>query len=165
MSRVLFHPPLPDWPHEPLACKLAPGTPSGFKGVSKVREGCYRARAWVAGKGVRTVWTAKTAEEAAWVLARWHIYPTLLTSPPKRPAKASDEAGRRVGGEKLAPRVLDAGMLSAAERLGSQPGKRQKCAVDTGGASRPDQMARARSKPGAPTTAHRYPPLSRVKNT
>ena len=89
MSRVLFHPPLPDWPHEPLACKLAPGTPSGFKGVSKVREGCYRARAWVAGKGVRTVWTAKTAEEAAWVLARWHIYPTaslaLLTSPPKTP--------------------------------------------------------------------------------
>ena len=106
MSRVLFQPPLPGWPHEPLACKLAPGTPSGFKGVSKVREGCYRARAWVAGRGVRTVWTAKTAEEAAWVLARWHTCPTLLPSPPKRPAKASDEAGRRVGGEKLAPRVL-----------------------------------------------------------
>jgi|TARA_B110000046_G_scaffold138305_1_gene144686 hypothetical protein len=154
MSRVLFHPPLPDWPHEPLACKLAPGTPSGFKGVSKVREGCYRARAWVAGKGVRTVWTAKTAEEAAWVLARWHICPTLLTSPPKRPAKASDEAGRRVGGEKLAPRVLDAGMLSAAERLGSQPGKRQKCAVDTVAGRADHQMVQVGRIP-----------LSPVKNT
>ena len=95
-----------------------------------MREGCFRARAWVAGKGVRTVWTAKTPEEAAWMLARWHICPTLLPSPPKRPAKGSDEAGRRVSGEKLAPRVLDAGVLSAPERPESQPGKRQKCAVD-----------------------------------
>ena len=130
MSRVLFQPPLPGWPHEPLACKLAPGTPSGFKGVSKVREGCYRARAWVAGKGVRIVWTAKTAEEAAWMLARWHMYPTLLPSPPKRPAKGSDKVGSTGGGERLAPRVLDAGVLSVPERPESQPGKRQKRAED-----------------------------------
>ena len=69
------------------------------------------------------------------MLARWHTCPTLLPSPPKRPAKASDEAGRRVGGDKALSSVLDTEMLSAAEyhteRLGSQPGKRQKCAVDT----------------------------------
>ena len=91
MSRLVFCSIAPDEPYFALECKLAPGTTSGFKGVSKLREGCFRARAWVAGKGMRTVSTDRTAEGAAWDLAAWYKSPYTLPSPPKRQFKASDD--------------------------------------------------------------------------
>ena len=63
---------------------LAPHSASGFKGVLKVRDGCFQARVNIKGKGRCTVWTAPTAEEAAWVLQKWRNNPCGLSSPGKR---------------------------------------------------------------------------------
>ena len=74
----------PGWAKEPLSVPLAPHSASGFKGVLKVRDGCFQARVNIKGKGRCTVWTAPTAEEAAWVLQKWRNNPCGLSSPGKK---------------------------------------------------------------------------------
>ena len=83
--------PQPSWwgSDESWWCKTAPGSASGFKGVSQFGKK-WRARGWVAGKGMRTVWVASTPEEAAWMLARWHHHPCELPSPKKGRAKPGE---------------------------------------------------------------------------
>ena len=92
----------------------------------------WRARVWIKGKGTRTVCTASTAKEAAWLLARWHHYPCELPSPEKQPDKASNEMGRSSDGEErapLSPRRLDASSQRVVVSRHCESGKRQKCAV------------------------------------
>ena len=51
-----------------LQLRLAPGTKTGFKGVTKVGKKTYQARKWVDGK-VRHVWTSGDPRECAFHLA------------------------------------------------------------------------------------------------
>ena len=62
-----------------LQLRLAPGTKTGFKGVSKVGKKTYQARKWIDGK-VRHVWTSSDPRECAFILARLERYPCLLQS-------------------------------------------------------------------------------------
>ena len=48
---------------------LAPGTASGYKGVTKINDHTFQARRRVAGK-LRHVWTSDDPRECAYVLAR-----------------------------------------------------------------------------------------------
>ena len=101
------------WPGESWWCETAPGTASGFKGVQRFDKQ-WRARVWIKGKGTRTVCTASTAKEAAWLLARWRHYPCELSSPEKRPGKGSNGTGRSSDAgarAPLSPRRLDASNL------------------------------------------------------
>ena len=115
-------------PDESWWCETAPGTASGFKGVSPFGKK-WRARAWVAGKGMRTVWVAASAAEAAWMLARWKHYPCELPSPQSKPFKAASGTSRESDGEArapLSPRRLSGGNQRVDEWHASEPAKRQK---------------------------------------
>ena len=76
---------------------LAYGSQTGFKNVHKVRPGCFQARVSVKNKGRCTVWTSETAEETAWVLARWRLDPCGLSSPGKKRAHAAQMGCARIG--------------------------------------------------------------------
>ena len=67
---------------EVMELKLAPGTKTGYKGVSKVGKKTYQARATVDGK-LRHVWTSSDPKECAFILARFERYPCLLQSQQK----------------------------------------------------------------------------------
>ena len=64
---------------EVMQLKLAPGSKTGFKGVSKVGKKTFQARKWIDGK-VRHVWTSSDPRECAFILARLERYPCLLQS-------------------------------------------------------------------------------------
>ena len=117
-------------PDESWWCETAPGTASGFKGVSPYGKK-WRARAWVTGKGMRTVWVAASAAEAAWMLARWHQYPCELPSPPSKLAKASNGMSRVSDSEErapLSPRRLSGGNQRVDEWHASESAKRRRSA-------------------------------------
>ena len=59
---------LPLFGGEVMQLKLAPGSKTGFKGVSKVGKKTYQARKWIDGK-VRHVWTSSDPRECAFHLA------------------------------------------------------------------------------------------------
>ena len=131
MARVLVPSQSDLWPGESWWCTTAPGTASGFKGVQLFGKQ-WRARVWIKGKGTRTICTASTAKEAAWLLARWHHYPCELPSPEKQPDKASNGMGRSSDGEErapLSPRRLNASSQRVVVPRPCESGKRQKCAV------------------------------------
>ena len=128
MARVLVPSQCKLWPGESWWCTTAPGTASGFKGVQRFGKQ-WRARVWIKGKGTRTICTASTAKEAAWLLARWHHYPCELPSPEKQPDKASNGMGRSSDGEErapLSPRRLSGGNQRVDEWHASESAKRQK---------------------------------------
>ena len=64
---------------EVMELKLAPGTKTGYKGVSKGVKKTYQARATIDGK-LRHVWTCSDPQECAFMLARFEQYPCLLQS-------------------------------------------------------------------------------------
>ena len=66
-------------PGESFELVLAPGTKSGFKGVSPVDKKTWQARMTVDGK-TRHVWTSSDPRECAFILARFKRYPCLLQS-------------------------------------------------------------------------------------
>ena len=71
------------FPGETYELVLAPGTASGYKGVSKLNDELWQARVTVDGK-VRHLCTGSDPRECAWVLARWKRFPCLLPSQQKQ---------------------------------------------------------------------------------
>ena len=127
-SAVLLSSPGDLWPEVSWCCKTAPGSASGFKGVSQFGKK-WRARGWVAGKGMRTVWVASTPEEAAWMLARWHHHPCELPRPQSKPFYGTNGLERKSDGEErapLSPRRLNASAAHRDEQRPNEPAKRLK---------------------------------------
>ena len=111
---------------EVMELKLAPGTKTGYKGVSKGYKNTYQARATIDGK-LRHVWTCSDPQECAFILARFEQYPCLLQSQRKERGEWTGrmtDAEAAESGRRESPRS-NAGACSGRTGVGApQSGQR-----------------------------------------